>query len=198
MVEKLLDVRGLVCPIPITRISKTLKRIAVGEALEIVADDRGFDRDLRAWCFETGNRLLELQRSDGTCTARVLRGAGFHGAHWLAKVKFMLLGVRVHLSKALTYLMAHRRPGYLITFVSIAEGLRSHRFLKERNLTGYHLLPVPDEIYPYCGLVIGVSTKARAIQLFKVLREANFAVEDLRQVDKAKAYPKVALDINPP
>ncbi len=190
MVEPL-NVTGRLCPVPITMVSRALKKMPVGALLDIRADEGGFASDLRAWCLETGNILLDIQAEDEFLAARVQRGAGFHGESPLEKLKFILLGIRIHLSKVFTLMLPFKKPRFLVTFVSVAEGMRSHKFLKEHHFSGYRLLPVPDEIYPHCGLVFGFKKKEPAVQLFSVLREASFAVEDIRMEDATKTYPRV-------
>jgi hypothetical protein len=42
---------------------------------------------------------------------------------------------------------------YLVTFVSVAAGSRAHRWLEEKGIKNYTLLPIPDGITKHCGLV---------------------------------------------
>jgi tRNA 2-thiouridine synthesizing protein A len=57
-----LDVRGLLCPIPILRTAQRMRGMAAGERLEVVGDDLGIVEDMPVWCEETGNRLVSLVR----------------------------------------------------------------------------------------------------------------------------------------
>lgn len=55
-----LDCRGLMCPMPIVRISRAMKTLAPGETLEVTAADPSFEPDVRAWCEKTKQPLREL------------------------------------------------------------------------------------------------------------------------------------------
>jgi len=186
-----IDTRGLFCPLPITFVSRKLRHMQEGTHAEILADDRSFKRDLESWCLETGNRLVDFNEGEGSCRALIQRGSGFHGDALREKIDFLLLGVKVHITQLVTRIIPGLTPKYLITFVSIAEGQRAHRFLKEHEFCDYRLLPVPDEIYPHCGLVFGTIKKETALRIFKVLQDASYAVEDIHRIDRTKTYPKL-------
>ena len=65
MAEKTeLDARGLVCPMPIIKLSKVIKEISPGDTLEVRADDPAFESDVTTWCKKMGHDLLEF-RKDG-------------------------------------------------------------------------------------------------------------------------------------
>lgn len=49
MSEKILDVRGLKCPMPIVKAKKELVGIAAGEVLKVVATDPGSVLDFQGW-----------------------------------------------------------------------------------------------------------------------------------------------------
>ena len=60
-----LDVRGLLCPMPIVKTAKAMKELAPGEVLKLIATDRGSVADVPAWAETTGNELLEHHEEDG-------------------------------------------------------------------------------------------------------------------------------------
>ncbi|GAB6072173.1 sulfurtransferase TusA family protein [Venenivibrio stagnispumantis] len=188
---KEVDTRGLFCPLPLTIVSKNLKEIPVGERLKILADDKAFKKDIEIWAYETGNKLLEFKEENGYYVAIIERGKGFKGENIIDKIKFISLGVKLHFIKHLLDLFPPKKPKYLLTFVSVAEGLRADKWLKEeKNVNNkYILLPVPKEIYPHCGLVFGFLNKEDAINIYNLLKENKFAVEDIHIVDKDKKYP---------
>jgi tRNA 2-thiouridine synthesizing protein A len=66
-----LDCVGLYCPIPIAETAKKLKDLAVGQILEILADDDGIKEDIPAWCRTTGNELLGIEEEAGQYKAYV-------------------------------------------------------------------------------------------------------------------------------
>jgi len=60
-----LDCVGLYCPMPIVQTAERIKRLEVGQVLEILADDRGIEKDIPAWCKVTGHEFLGLDKRDG-------------------------------------------------------------------------------------------------------------------------------------
>ena len=59
-----LDLKGLVCPIPIVKVSQAIKQIQVGEVIEALATDPGVLADIPAWCKTSGNELVKMERVD--------------------------------------------------------------------------------------------------------------------------------------
>jgi tRNA 2-thiouridine synthesizing protein A len=66
MAERLLDARGLNCPLPILKAKKMLKEIPTGETLRVLATDPGSVADFAAFCRTTGNELIESEQDGGT------------------------------------------------------------------------------------------------------------------------------------
>ena len=65
-VDQTLDCKGLSCPMPIIKLSKTLKKqMKSGEVLEMIGTDPGSKSDVPAWCEKTGNILLESKEENG-------------------------------------------------------------------------------------------------------------------------------------
>ncbi|NPV52584.1 MAG: sulfurtransferase TusA family protein [Firmicutes bacterium] len=63
--DEVLDARGLLCPMPIVRLSQKIKGIEAGAILEIDADDEGAKADIPAWCGKTGNEYLGMEEAGG-------------------------------------------------------------------------------------------------------------------------------------
>lgn len=185
------DTRGLFCPLPLTFVSRKLKEIPVGERLKVLADDKAFKKDIEIWAFETGNKLLEFKEENGYYVAVIERGKGFKGESIWDKIKFISLGVKLHFIKHLLDIIPFNKPKYLITFVSVAEGLRAADFLKSKGIENFIMLPVPKEIYPHCGLVFGLKSKDDAVKIYNLLKENKYAVEDIHIIDREKKYPKL-------
>ena len=57
-----LDVRGLLCPLPVLKAAKRLKSLAVGDVLTVKATDPAAVIDFPHYCNETGNELVSLVR----------------------------------------------------------------------------------------------------------------------------------------
>lgn len=53
-----IDARGLLCPLPVIELARTIGLVAVGEAVEVIADDPAARHDVPAWCRMTGHALL--------------------------------------------------------------------------------------------------------------------------------------------
>jgi len=70
-----LDMKGLKCPMPIIKLGTAIRQIAVGEEVRVVADDKGFPPDVRAWSDKTGHELVELDESDPDNLVAVVRRA---------------------------------------------------------------------------------------------------------------------------
>jgi len=57
-----LNLEGLLCPIPIAKISKAIKEIPVGTIVEATATDPGVLADIPAWARTTGNEVIKMER----------------------------------------------------------------------------------------------------------------------------------------
>ena len=57
MARHKLDCTSLKCPMPIVKIAKEMKKIEVGDILEVISTDAGFKLDVEAWCKRTGNEI---------------------------------------------------------------------------------------------------------------------------------------------
>jgi tRNA 2-thiouridine synthesizing protein A len=53
-----LDTKGTLCPLPVLRTSQAIKRVKVGDVLEVLATDPGSKPDIAAWARMTGNELV--------------------------------------------------------------------------------------------------------------------------------------------
>lgn len=61
-----LDVRGLLCPLPVLKARKRLLSMGRGERLSLLADDPAALIDVPHFCVEAGHILIEQQdRDDG-------------------------------------------------------------------------------------------------------------------------------------
>jgi tRNA 2-thiouridine synthesizing protein A len=59
------DARGLSCPMPIVKTAQTIRTIAPGELVEVLATDPGSVKDFAAWSRTTGNELVEQTADSG-------------------------------------------------------------------------------------------------------------------------------------
>jgi tRNA 2-thiouridine synthesizing protein A len=65
MSETLLDVKGMNCPLPVLRANRTLRGMAAGQRLRVLATDRASVADFQAYCRETGHALLAWSEEAG-------------------------------------------------------------------------------------------------------------------------------------
>jgi len=56
--DKELDVRGLVCTLPILRTKKSLSELTHGQILKVIATDPGAMIDFQVFAEQTGHKLL--------------------------------------------------------------------------------------------------------------------------------------------
>ena len=63
-VAKVMDLKGLPCPMPVVKVSKGIKEVAVGEVIEAHSTDPGSLTDFPAWARTSGNEILK-QDQDG-------------------------------------------------------------------------------------------------------------------------------------
>jgi len=54
MADVQLDCQGLHCPMPMVRLSQTMKTMHAGQTLEVTAHDPAFSADVRAWVTKWG------------------------------------------------------------------------------------------------------------------------------------------------
>ena len=64
MPETMLDLKGLLCPMPVVKIAQAIKTVAVGEVIEAVATDPGVLSDIPAWARSTGHELVAMEKTD--------------------------------------------------------------------------------------------------------------------------------------
>jgi tRNA 2-thiouridine synthesizing protein A len=63
-ITKTLDLKGLLCPMPVVKMAKAIKEVEIGELIEAFATDPGVMADMPAWCRSTGNELVTLEKLD--------------------------------------------------------------------------------------------------------------------------------------
>lgn len=62
--DLVLDLKGLLCPMPVVKMAKAIKQIEVGQTIEAFATDPGVMADIPAWARSTGNELLTMEKQD--------------------------------------------------------------------------------------------------------------------------------------
>lgn len=59
---QVLDCTGLQCPLPVIKTAQAIKKMPMGEVLEMLATDPGVEPDMNAWTRRTGNELISIDR----------------------------------------------------------------------------------------------------------------------------------------
>ncbi len=60
-----LDTSGLSCPLPVLKLKQSLRHLAGGEVLHVIATDKGTVHDFAAFSRQTGHELIESRESEG-------------------------------------------------------------------------------------------------------------------------------------
>lgn len=68
MSDATLDARGLACPLPVLRANKTMRGLAPGGRLTVLATDPAARADFAAYCKTTGHELVEIRDDGGDLT----------------------------------------------------------------------------------------------------------------------------------
>ena len=74
-VERTVDARGLLCPLPILALAKALRALPVGSTVALLSTDPAVEPDVRAFCEATGFSLVGVE-SEGTVQRSYVRKVG--------------------------------------------------------------------------------------------------------------------------
>lgn len=64
-VAKVLDAKGLSCPMPLLRTKKEISKIEDGQILQIDGTDPGSRNDIPGWCSRAGHEYLGEKEESG-------------------------------------------------------------------------------------------------------------------------------------
>jgi len=185
--QEVLDLTGLMCPLPIVITSEKIRRLREGQTLTVISTDPGFERDIYNWCSQSGNELLSLKKEGDKTVAVIRKSSGAVEPSLWYWIRFHSLGVKLHVRHILMQLNPLvKKPDHFITFSAISEGTKAEKFLKGRA----KLIPIPDEIDPRCGVVLAVKGYDRAREIYEELRREGFGVEAIYRKEE-KSYRRV-------
>ena len=68
MADKVLDTKGMNCPLPILKAKKALAELGSGQVLKVVSTDPGSVRDFQAFARQTGNQMVGQSEADKVWT----------------------------------------------------------------------------------------------------------------------------------
>jgi tRNA 2-thiouridine synthesizing protein A len=72
--DKVMDLKGLPCPMPVVKISKGIKEVQVGQIVQAITSDPGALADFPAWAKTSGNEILKTEQ-EGKITNFYIRRA---------------------------------------------------------------------------------------------------------------------------
>ena len=72
-VDKVMDLKGLPCPMPVVKVSKGIKEIQVGQIIEAITTDPGALSDFRPGPGPSGNEILKTDQGDGVIKIYIKR-----------------------------------------------------------------------------------------------------------------------------
>lgn len=59
-----LDVRRMLCPMPVIKTQQKVKALKPGDTLRIVATDPGVMHDIPSWCRLSGHQVIDTKEQD--------------------------------------------------------------------------------------------------------------------------------------
>lgn len=72
--DKVLDAKGLACPMPIVKTKKAINELGSGQVLEVHATDKGAKADLAAWSRSGGHEVLHSTEEAGVLKFWIKKG----------------------------------------------------------------------------------------------------------------------------
>ena len=57
-----LDLRGLLCPLPMVRVSQNISKVPIGGIIKAIATDPGSLADIPSWAKSTGNEMVRTEK----------------------------------------------------------------------------------------------------------------------------------------
>jgi len=72
--DKYIDLTGMLCPIPVVKVSECLASMDEGEVLEVVADDQGVKADFPALCRSIGCEWLGFTQEGRVVRSFIRKG----------------------------------------------------------------------------------------------------------------------------
>lgn len=74
-VDKVMDLRGLPCPMPVVKVSKGIKEVEIGQVVEAQTTDPGSLTDFPAWARTSGNEILKTDQDGQVIRFYIKRNA---------------------------------------------------------------------------------------------------------------------------
>ncbi|MCM3570749.1 sulfurtransferase TusA family protein [Neobacillus mesonae] len=73
-IDKVLDAKGLACPMPIVKTKKAMDELESSQVVEIHTTDKGAKNDLAAWAKSAGHELLKYDEENAVLKFWIKKG----------------------------------------------------------------------------------------------------------------------------
>ena len=73
-VAKVLDAKGLSCPMPVVKAKKAMDELTSGQVLEVQTTDKGAKSDLPAWAQASGHKVIDIKEENAILTFWIEKG----------------------------------------------------------------------------------------------------------------------------
>ncbi|MGN7941476.1 MULTISPECIES: sulfurtransferase TusA family protein [Bacillaceae] len=73
-IDKVLDAKGLACPMPIVKTKKAMDELESRQVLEVHATDKGAKSDITAWAKSVGHELLKHEEENDVLKFWIQKG----------------------------------------------------------------------------------------------------------------------------
>lgn len=60
--DKVMDLKGMPCPMPVVKMSKGIKEVEIGQVVEALTTDPGALADFPAWARTSGNEIVKTDQ----------------------------------------------------------------------------------------------------------------------------------------
>jgi TusA-related sulfurtransferase len=71
--DKVMDLKGLPCPMPVVKVSQGIKDVEVGQVIEVLTTDPGSLTDFPAWARTSGNEILGTEQDGDVIRIHIKR-----------------------------------------------------------------------------------------------------------------------------
>ncbi len=68
-----LDCLGMLCPVPVIKTGRAIRKVELGDVLTVLADDPGAELDLKDWCSANRHEFLGFEAAGEVLTTRIRR-----------------------------------------------------------------------------------------------------------------------------
>jgi hypothetical protein len=91
----------------------------------------------------------------------------------MPKLKYIPVGIRLHIQEIIYKLTNKLNHRYCISFKDIPDGLKAEKILKNKNIK-FKSIPVPNKINQSCGVALMVENYK---QIIDILKEFDIDIE---------------------